>query len=119
MLLGALLAIEALLAFGGAFYGLSGADGVPLEWLRGSPFKTYLVPSLILLIAVGGSFLIASVATFWRLPADRRLALSAVLILFVWLAAQLAIIGYVSWMQAVTGFMGALQFLLAWKLPVK
>ncbi|MBP8726756.1 MAG: hypothetical protein JPMHGGIA_00699 [Saprospiraceae bacterium] len=74
MLLGALLAIEALLAFGGAFYGLSGADGVPLEWLRGSPFKTYLVPSLILLIAVGGSFLIASVATFWRLPADRRLA---------------------------------------------
>src|SRR5690242_15281521 len=44
-LLGALLAFGALNAFGGGYYGLSGADGIPTEWLQGSPFSDYLVPS--------------------------------------------------------------------------
>ncbi len=46
--LGSLLAFVAANAVGGGFYGVSGAEGVPIEWLRGSPFTTYLVPSLIL-----------------------------------------------------------------------
>ena len=49
LVLGGLLAFGALNAFGGGVYGLSGAEGVPLELLEGSPFKTYFVPSLILM----------------------------------------------------------------------
>jgi hypothetical protein len=48
--LGALLAFGALNAFGGSYYGLSGAAEVPREWLRGSPaFGAYL----IMILAMG------------------------------------------------------------------
>lgn len=60
--LGGLLAFGALNAFGGGYYGLSGAKGVPTEWLEGSPFSDYTFPSVILLAVVGGSFLVAAVA---------------------------------------------------------
>jgi hypothetical protein len=70
--LGALLAFGAVNAFGGGYYGLSGAEGIPTEWLHGSPFRDYFVPSLILLIVVGGSFVVASVAVF----AGLRIALA-------------------------------------------
>ena len=35
---GTLLDFGALNAFGGGYYGLAGAQGIPREWLRGSPF---------------------------------------------------------------------------------
>ena len=54
--LGVLLAFGALNAFGGGYYGMQGAEGVPLEWLEGSPFKDYFLPGLILFAVVGGSF---------------------------------------------------------------
>ncbi|MEJ2009734.1 MAG: hypothetical protein P8Z30_16535 [Acidobacteriota bacterium] len=62
--LGSLLAFGALNAFAGGYYGLAGARGVPTEWLAGSPFRDYWIPSLILFIIVGGSFLVAAVAVF-------------------------------------------------------
>ena len=37
--LGGLLAFGALNALGGAYYGLTGAVGVPTQWLEGSPFE--------------------------------------------------------------------------------
>jgi len=67
--LGGLLAFGALNALGGGYYGLTGAVGVPTEWLEGSPFAYYFVPSLILLVVVGGSFAVAAIAVFARLRA--------------------------------------------------
>jgi hypothetical protein len=66
--LGVLLAFGALNAFGGGFYGLSGARDIPKEWLAGSPFTDYFIPSFILFFVVGGSMLLAAVAIFahWR-----------------------------------------------------
>jgi hypothetical protein len=72
---GCLLAFGALNAFGGGWYGLSGARGVPTEWLRGSPFRDYSVPSLLLLVVVGGSFLIAAIAAL--VAARGRVSMSA------------------------------------------
>jgi hypothetical protein len=115
-ILGALLAFAALNAFAGGYYGLAGAKGVPREWLRGSPFTDYFVPSLILVLFVGGSFLLATVAVFARWRQDRLLAIAAAVIVFGWLAAEGAIIGYVSWMQPVTAIGGALVLGLAWQL---
>lgn len=63
-LLGSLLAFGAINAFGGGYYGLSGAEGVPVEWLEGSPFRSYFVPSVVLFVVVGGSFLFAAIAVF-------------------------------------------------------
>jgi len=116
-LLGALLAFAALNAFAGGSYGLTGAKGVPREWLRGSPFPDYFVPSLVLILVVGGSFLLAAVAVFARWRHDRLLAILAGAVVFGWLAVEVAIIGYVSWMQPATAIGGALVFCLAWQLP--
>lgn len=115
--LGSLLAFGALNAFGGGYYGLTGAKGVPTEWLAGSPFRDYWIPSLILFIVVGGTLLIASVVVFAGHRSARVAALWAGVIILVWLATETFIIGYVSWMQPATAIGGILVLLLARLLP--
>jgi hypothetical protein len=115
--LGALLAFVALNAFGGGFYGLFGAEGIPTEWLAGSPFTDYVVPSLFLFVVVGGTFLAAAVAVVARARAARPLALAAGALVLAWIAVQVAIIGYVSWMQPATTVAGLLVLALARCLP--
>lgn len=91
-------------ACGGAWYGLAGAKDIPRSWLEGSPFQSYLIPSLFLLIVVGGSMLIAT--ALWLLGsrvADGRWApwasIAAGSILTGWIVVRMAMIGYVSWLQ--------------------
>jgi hypothetical protein len=115
--LAGLLAFGALNAFAGGYYGLSGAPGVPVEWLEGSPFSDYTLPSLVLFILVGGSLLIAAASVFARSRFARASALIAGAIVLVWIAVQVAIIGYVSWMQPATAIGGLLILFLAWMLP--
>ena len=110
--LGSLLVFGALNAFGGGYYGLSGAKGVPTEWLEGSPFSDYFVPSLILLVVVGGAFMVAAIAVLRNLRIARLAALTAGIVVLGWLTVQLAIIGYVSWMQPTTAIAGALVLVL-------
>jgi hypothetical protein len=90
--LGGLLAAGALAAFAGGFYGMSGAEGVPREWLDGTPFRSYRIPSLILFVVVGGGLFVAAVG---------------------WIGVQVAVIGYVSWLQPATACAGALALVLA------
>jgi hypothetical protein len=115
--LGSLLAFGALNAIGGGYYGLSGAAGVPKEWLDGSPFSDYFIPSLILLVVVGGSFVVAAIVVFAGLRIARVAALAAGFVVLGWLAAQVAVLGYVSWMQPTTAVAGVLVLVLAWLLP--
>ena len=115
--LGALLGLVALNAFAGGWYGLRGARGVPLEWLAGSPFHTYFVPSLLLVVVIGGAFAAASIAVFTAVRYARKLAFAAGLLVLAWLAAQVGIIGYVSWMQPTTAAAGLLVLALAGLLP--
>jgi hypothetical protein len=72
--LGLLLAFGALNAFGGGHYGLSGAPGVPVEWLAGNPFENYFVPSVILFVVVGGTLAFAALAVLARFRVARRSA---------------------------------------------
>lgn len=116
-LLGALLTFGAINAFAGGYYGLSGAKGVPLEWLAGSPFSDYFIPSLILFVVVGGVFSFAAIAVFMRSRLARVSAFVAGTVVLVWIGVQLAIIGYVSWMQPTTLLAGVFVLILAWLLP--
>ena len=115
--LGVLLAVVALNAFAGGFYGMSGAQDVPMEWLEGSPFDDYFVPGLFLFVVVGGSFIIAAIAVFARSRSARTAAFIAAVIVLAWLAVQVAIIGYVSWMQPATTIAAIIVLFLAWSLP--
>lgn len=86
-------------AFGGGYYGLTGAEGVDPAWLEGSPFSSYLIPSLFLLVVIGGGFALASLAWIVRNPRAPLLSLAMGVVLIAWIVVQVAIIGYVSWMQ--------------------
>jgi len=115
--LGGLLAFGALNAVAGSYYGLTGAVGVPTEWLEGSPFADYFVPSLILLVVVGGSFIVAAIAVFAGLRGDRFAVFVVAFIVLGWLTVQMSIIGYVSWMQPATAIADLLILILGSKLP--
>ena len=103
----ALQGVMALNAFGGAWYAIAGAPNVPTEWLAGTPFDDYVVPGVILGVAVGGSQLAAAVALRVRHRRANELSLAAALVLLAWIATQLAMIGYVSPLQPIV---------LAWAL---
>jgi len=115
--LGGLLASGAVNALGGGYYGMTGAVGVPTEWLEGSPFADYFVPSLILLAVVGGSFIVAAIALFAHLRAARLAVFMAGFVVLGWLIVQIGIIGYVSWMQPATAIAGLLILILGSQLP--
>lgn len=70
------------------------AVGLPAEWLEGSPFPDYLVPGLVLLVVLG----LAPLAAAWGTWTDRGWGPAASLTigtaLLVWLAVEIAIIGY-------------------------
>jgi hypothetical protein len=110
-------AVTAANAFGGAVYALGGAPNVPLEWLDGSPFHSYVVPGLILGGVVGGSQLIAAVSLLRRRPYARTLSSAACLALLGWIATQVAIIGYVSPLQPLMVAVGLLILWLTRRVP--
>lgn len=119
IILGIMLAFGALNAFGGGWYGMSGAEGVPVELLEGSPFSSYFAPSLILFIVVGGSFLTASVMNFAYSRFARIASLASVGVVFIWLIVQLIIIGYISWMQPATATFACGVLILSACLPAQ
>ncbi|MGZ8740281.1 MAG: hypothetical protein ACXWZ8_06765 [Gaiellaceae bacterium] len=106
-------------AVGGAIWGLNGARDVPREWLDGTPFDSYVVPSLILLLAIGGGMGVAAAA----LLVDHRLApelsIGAGCILMGWIVVQVLMIapnGGVSWLQPTMFAVGALVAVLGWQM---
>jgi hypothetical protein len=111
--LGGLLAAGALAAFAGGFYGMSGAEGVPREWLDGTPFRSYRIPSLILFVVVGGGLFVAAVAVLADWAGARWFAAAGSVVLLGWIGVQVAVIGYVSWLQPATACAGALALVLA------
>ncbi|MGB3051776.1 MAG: hypothetical protein WBB42_12305 [Polyangiales bacterium] len=115
--LGALLTFVALNAFGGGLYGVLGAKDIPTEWLHGTPFRDYLVPSVVLFVAVGGSCLLSAVSVFRRRPSARPAAFAAGAILLGWMTVQLFLIGYASWLQPTFVAIALLVLLLAAAIP--
>jgi hypothetical protein len=91
--------VVALNAVGGGIYGLAGAAGVPVELLRGSPFQSYFWPSLILLVVIGGGMLKAALLMALRPRLGARVSVGAGVLLAGWIGVQVAIIGFMSWLQ--------------------
>lgn len=112
-LLGGLLALVAINAFAGGYYGMSGAPGVPVDWLLGTPFRSYFAPSFILFVVVGGSSLVATLAVLARKGAARAAAVVAAVVILVWIGVQVSLIGFVSWLQPLVAAMGVMILRLA------
>jgi len=97
-----LLAIElivGLCAVAGGVALIRGGIKIPIEWLAGTPFHSYVMPGLILFFAVGGSYLAAAYAILGRCQSARFTSQLAGGILAIWVITQIAIIGYLGWMH--------------------
>ena len=106
-LLATILGVVALSSFGGGLYGMMRAKYIPLEWLEGSVFRDYFIPSLILFLIVGGLSLVAAIIVIRAHRMARRIAFIDGIVILIWIVFQMNIIGYVSWMQpfiAIAGF---------------
>ena len=111
--------LVALNAYGGAWWGLAGAKDVPPEFLEGTPFDSYVVPSLFLLVGVGGGMTVAAVTLLLRQRHAAELSVAAGLVLILWITAQVALIvpnGGFSWLQPTMFAAGLLVTGLGWRL---
>jgi peptidoglycan/LPS O-acetylase OafA/YrhL len=79
--------------------------------------QTTFVPSLVLFVVVGGALALAAVMVFRVHRLARAIACAAAAVLLVWIVVQVAIIGYVSWMQPATFAAGLVMLLLVSLLP--
>jgi hypothetical protein len=107
-----LAGLTALNAFGGAIYGLKGAPAVPGEWLEGSPFPDYRLPSAILGTAVGGTCAVATLTALRGSPSAPRATILAGGTLIAWITAQVGVIGFKSRLQPLMGGVGVLLVIL-------
>ncbi|MCU1597134.1 MAG: hypothetical protein JWQ47_873 [Glaciihabitans sp.] len=107
-----LLYFGALSAIGGGVLGVvvNGA-GVPLEYLRGTPFTSYLIPGLILGVVIGGTQGLAAITTQRQHPYSSIAATVAGFGMIIWIFVELAITGY-SWLQTVYFALGVGELLL-------
>lgn len=96
---------------------------LPLSALAGSPFDTYLVPGLILFGVLGLGPLIAARLAWLRHPLAPTAAFVVGAGLLVWVAVEVAIIGYSNEppLQAIYGILGVAIVLIAcrWLLAVR
>lgn len=102
--LGTLLGLNAI---GGGWYGLAGAQGVDPAWLAGSPFADYTIPSLFLLIVIGGGSFATAIAWWRRSRFAPLLTLATGLVVMAWIVIQVAIIGFNSPLQPISFTAGA------------
>jgi hypothetical protein len=75
------------------------------------------VPSVVLIVVVGGTSLIASLLVFRHSQHARVGAVCAGLVMMGWIAVQVGIIGSISWLQPAVAGAGLAILALAWRLP--
>jgi hypothetical protein len=95
---------------------------LPLSALAGSPFDTYFVPGVILFGVLGFGPLVAARMAWMRHPLAPVAALIVGAGLLIWVAVEVAIIGYSNEppLQAIYGILGVAILLVAirWLLDV-
>lgn len=114
----ALIVIELLVAVGAVFGGIGliadNAIGMLPEWLEGTPFASWTVPGVLLLLVVALPMAVAAVAEIRYLRWAFAASIVAGAAQVGWIAAQWLIIGKFFFLQPVMLTAGAVVLLLAW-----
>jgi hypothetical protein len=112
VLVGVLCLLVGLTAIGGGLSLVLYPDGsrtqLPLTLLRHTPFRTYLVPGLLLSIVIGFGNALAGVLALQRRTRARAGALFAGSALLVWIVAEMLLLRTTHWLQIVYLCLGAL-----------
>jgi hypothetical protein len=114
-----MLAIVAGLGALGAFAGAWGLIGGAIVFASGIaeriPFPLW-IPAVILGVAVGGTMLLACLAAALNTRFTAELAVLAGAVSMGWISLQVALIGYVSWMQPAVFTQGLIALALGFAL---
>jgi hypothetical protein len=84
-----------------------GVDKFPAQWLIGTPFRSYVIPGLILTLIVGGSATLAAMAVLRKSGTGALLSIIAGVTLLGWLVGERLILPKVAfvpqffWLEAV------------------
>jgi hypothetical protein len=112
-----LFAVELLIAVN-ALYGGVGlivdGMGMPANWLAQTPFTSWTLPGVLLLVVVGVPMALAAGAELVRSPAAYRLSLTAGVLLVWRIGAQILVLRRFFFLQPVLGVAGLVVLALAW-----
>ena len=104
-------------AVAGGVYLLAGARGLSRDWLRGTPFRTFFWPGLVLLVLVGGSLLAAAALLIADAHVGRLVSVEAGVVLLGWAGVLLTTAGYRHWLQLLSVALGIAVVVLSFALP--
>jgi hypothetical protein len=88
--------------------------GIPLEELKRTPFSTYLVPGIVLLVVNGLGSLIGAAASFTRHRYAGETAMALGVFLVAWIMLQVYWFSGFHWLHALYLGLGLLEFVLGW-----
>ncbi len=104
-------------AVGGGVYALLGAPSVSREWLQRTPFRSYAIPGVFLLVVVGGIMFFSAGLLVTEAGVARLVSLEAGIVLIAWIGIQVSMIGYRHWLQPLFGALGVAVVALSFLLP--
>ena len=112
------LSVAAWFNLASALFGMVGLTvggglGIPLEWLEGSPFRSYFWPGVILGVVVGGAQALALVAQYRRYRLAWGMHAAAGLVMMIWIFVEIAIMLVWSPLHGIYFATGLLQTVLA------
>jgi len=108
-LIASLAALAGVSATGGAaalFVWRAGSSFLPRSLIEHTPFKTFLIPSLLLGFMVGGTSLACAILVWRRSRAAVDAAVLAGGALTVWILAEMAMMRHVHWLHVTYGSLG-------------
>lgn len=111
--IGVLFSVGAAAVYGGLGLMISGL-GMPDEWLERTPFDTWLLPGVALLLLVAAPQLGAAAALVIDRGRADRAGILAGLVLMGWIVVQVALLQRFFFLQPVIFAFGALEVALAW-----
>jgi hypothetical protein len=90
--------------------------GMSIEALKNSPFSTYLVPGIVLLVVNGLGSLVGAAASFarYRRAGDTAMVLGVFLV--AWIILQVYWLAAFHWLHALYLGLGLLELVLGWLL---
>jgi len=103
--------VSALAGMAGLTVG--GGMGIPLEWIEGTAFSSYLWPGVILGVVVGGVQALALAAQYGRFELAWGLHAAAGLVMIIWIFVEIALMLVWSPLHGIYFATGLVQVVLA------
>jgi len=102
-------AINAIAGVGAIAVGvglIGGWIGMSTSYLADTPFNSYLIPGLLLIVIVGGGLLTASYLAASRSNFALQASLASGFMLLGWVSFEIMLIGMINWLQPLMGVTG-------------